>query len=311
MKKFLLIILAILIAVPAVMYFFMPATLYSMTLNRERKRAGLELRTIKADGHTFPYLEGGRDNAETILLLHGFASEKDHWVRFAKYMKGYHVIIPDLPGFGDNSRIMEQSYDVSVQVDRIKKFLDMIGVKKCHIAGNSMGGNICALFAARYPDMTASVVLVDTGGVIEPVESELRKELKKGINPLVARNEKEYDRLMKFVFVRPPFIPGPIKKILSDRAVQNGSFNEKVFSDIVKKPATLTPEILGTIKAPVLVIWGDCDRILHISSVSVLKKGIQNCTVRVLENCGHSPMLERPEDTAEIFLEFYAGFKQE
>lgn len=310
MKKFLLIVLAVLIAVPAVVYFFMPATLYSITQNRERERAGLELKYIRVDDHTFPYLEGGNRNAETLVLLHGFASEKGHWVLFARYMKNYHVIIPDLPGFGENTRITEQSYDVSAQADRIKKFLDLINVKKCHIAGNSMGGNIAALFAARYPDMTASVVLLDTGGVIEPVESELRKELKKGINPLVAGNEKEFDRLMKFVFVKPPFIPRPVKKLLADKAAQNGPFNEKVFRDIVQKPAILTPDILGKIKAPVLIIWGDSDRILHISSVSVLKKGIHNSTVRVLENCGHSPMLERPGDTAELFLEFYAGLNR-
>lgn len=307
MKKFLLILLAVLVAVPLVIYYFFPGQLYSTTLKMERDRAGLVLKTIQVNDHTFPYLEGGK--GETLVLLHGFGSEKDHWVFFAKHIKNYHVIIPDLPGFGDNTRIMEQSYDVSTQADRLKKFLDLLGLKKIHIAGNSMGGNISAVFAARYPEMVTSVVLLDTGGVKEPVESELHTQIRKGINPLVTGNEKEYDRMMKFVFVKPPLVPGPVKKILVEKAVKNRAFNEKIFSDITARPATLTPEVLGKISAPVLIIWGDSDRILNISSVSVLKKDIKNCTVRVIEDCGHSPMLERPEDTAELFLEFYMKLK--
>jgi pimeloyl-ACP methyl ester carboxylesterase len=59
---------------------------------------------------------------------------------------------------------------------------------------------------------------------------------------------------------------------------------------------------LGLIKAPTLILWGDQDRLIHVSAVDVFKAGIPNSTVVVMKDCGHAPMVERPRESAEHFL---------
>jgi pimeloyl-ACP methyl ester carboxylesterase len=89
--------------------------------------------------HTIVYLEGGR--GESVLLLHGFGADKDNWNLFSRYLtKRYHVIAPDLPVFGESSKIWSDQYNISAQVERVHDFVKQLGLKSFHLAGNSMGG---------------------------------------------------------------------------------------------------------------------------------------------------------------------------
>ena len=117
MKKKIAIIAAILIIVPVLVYFLFPAPFYRMAIYAGRSAAGLTEKTVQVDDHRIVYLEGGR--GETVLLVHGFGAEKDNWVLFAKYLTPiYRVVIPDLAGFGESSRISEASYDIMSQAAR-------------------------------------------------------------------------------------------------------------------------------------------------------------------------------------------------
>jgi len=121
MKKKIAIIAAILIIVPVLVYFLFPAPFYRMAIYAGRSAAGLTEKTVQVDDHRIVYLEGGR--GETVLLVHGFGAEKDNWVLFAKYLTPiYRVVIPDLAGFGEISRIPEASYDIMSQAARLDRF---------------------------------------------------------------------------------------------------------------------------------------------------------------------------------------------
>jgi len=91
-------------------------------------------------------------------------------------------------------------------------------------------------------------------------------------------------------------------------AVRNREFNDKIFGDMRAKMLDLKP-ILGKIKAPAMIMWGDTDRVLHVSSVDIFTKGIKGSTSYILKDCGHVPMIERPEETSAVFLKFIAGNK--
>jgi len=90
-------------------YFLIPETLFKLAIKAERYSAGLVQKEIQVDDHKIVYLEGGK--GQTIVLLHGFGANKDNWTRFAKYLTGnYHLVIPDIPGFGESSQIKEVIY---------------------------------------------------------------------------------------------------------------------------------------------------------------------------------------------------------
>ena len=230
MKKFLIAILVVIVAA-VVGYYAFPDKVAGYIIDAARSQAGLTKKEIKIDDHNIVYLEGGK--GPTILLLHGYTGDKDNWTRFAVYLtKDYHVVIPDIPGYGESSMIEKDSYDLSSQMSRLHKFAQAIELKKFHVAGNSMGGFFAGTYAVRYPDEIISVGLFDAGGVTSLENSVVRKMMEKGENPLVLKDSNDMPRLMALVFVNPPSLPYPLKKVLTQNALTNRKFYEKELREI-------------------------------------------------------------------------------
>jgi len=266
-----------------------------------RFQAGLSEKSVQVDNYKIAYLEGGK--GETIVLVHGFGANKDNWTSFAKYLtKKYHVIVPDLPGYGDSTRILTDNYGIDSQVTRLHGFVVNVGLKKFHIVGNSMGGFISGKYAAKYPGEILSLGLFSPGGVKSPEESQLSVGLKEGRNALIIESTADYDNLLNFIFVKPPSIPGPVKSYLAEKAVESKDFLKKVFPEI--RSSSFDEATMKNIRAKTLILWGNKDQVLHVSGARVLEKRIKNSKVVIMQECGHAPMLERPEETANYYLDF-------
>jgi pimeloyl-ACP methyl ester carboxylesterase len=278
------------------------STLINTFVKYERNKSNLTKKSITVDNHDFVYLEGGE--GETILLFHGFAADKEHWTRFSRYLTDkYRVIAPDSPPAGESSKLESEDYGYMSQVKRLHAFAEKLGLKKYHVAGNSMGGHIAGLYAIEYPEEVLTLGLFDAAGVISPKPSKLSEKLAQGQNPLIVNNEEEFDALMKFSFVNPPYIPGFFKSEVMRKSAANKKYNEKVFSDI-RRDGNLIESRLSKIKVKTLILWGDTDNIIDVSSTEVFQKGIKNSKVVILKDCGHAPMIELPEETAKHYLEF-------
>jgi pimeloyl-ACP methyl ester carboxylesterase len=302
MKKKLIIAIFILFLIPIVIYFGFPEVLYNYSINSIRNAAGLSKKIIEVDKYSIHYLEGGQ--GETILLLHGFGADKDNWPKFADSLtKKYHVVAVDLPGFGESSKIETDLYNIASQVKRLNRIVKTLGLKKFHIAGNSMGGAISGKYAVDYPGKVLSLALLNTAGIHSAQKSEFSRLLAKGENPLLSKTPGAFKRTLEFVFVETPAIPDRIIDYLTKKAILHRDFNEKIFKQLVRENYSLEDDLLK-IKARTMVIWGDKDRVIHVSSTDVIKKVLSDATIVILKNCGHLPMLERPEETAKYYSEF-------
>lgn len=284
--------------------------LLSIAVSRERGAGDLEQQTMRVGEHDIVYLDGGVAEGETVLLIHGFAADKDNWTRFSKHLKdaGYHVLAPDLPGHGESSRLEAHTYDIPNQVAFVEAFLTRHELSAVHVIGNSMGGHISAAFAALYPERVRTLGLLNAAGVTAPEQAErFRIQEETGVNPMLVENVEDFDRLLAFVFVEPPKLPGSVKQYFADRAVANRAFNEKIFEDLTENGRLLPMEpLLSKITAPTLIIWGDTDRVLHKSGADVYAAGIADSETVIQQACGHSPMIERPQETAETYVDFLA-----
>ncbi|HUL29686.1 MAG TPA: alpha/beta fold hydrolase, partial [Thermodesulfobacteriota bacterium] len=99
MRKFLVAILVVILAAVVVYYAF-PEKVAGYIIDAARSKAGLTRKEVKIDDHHIVYLEGGK--GPTVLLLHGYTANKDNWISFAAYLtKDYHMVIPDIPGYGE------------------------------------------------------------------------------------------------------------------------------------------------------------------------------------------------------------------
>ncbi len=312
MKKFLIAILFVVVVIVVALvagYYAFPERVAGYLIDAARSKAGLTKKEIKIDDHTIVYLEGGKGPA--ILLLHGYTGNKDNWIRFGGYLtKEYHVVIPDIPGYGESSMVEKDSYDLSSQMSRLHKFTQAIDLKKFHVAGNSMGGFFAGTYAVRYPDEIISLGLFDAGGVRSLEKSVVRIMMEKSENPLVLKDSRDMSRLLALIFVNPPSIPYPVKKVMIKAALANRRFYEKEFREMGPDFLSLEKD-LPNIKAPTLILWGDQDKVLDVSSVPVFEKGLKNHKTVIIKECGHLPMIEKQRETARQYLDFVKGIKRD
>jgi abhydrolase domain-containing protein 6 len=314
MKKVLAVGVGLIVLFIVGIYFLFPRMVFKMAEMGERRAAGLVKKEIQVDDHRIVYLEGGK--GQTILLLHGFGANKEPWMRFARYLTDdYHVVIPDIAGFGESSQISKDLYDAETQLKRIDRFTEVLKLEKFHVAGNSMGGMLAAMYGATYPEKVTTLGLLAPGGIQSPKPSETAVLLQKGTNPLLAGSPEEYERLLNLCFVKPPFVPARLKTVLIADAIAHREFNEKIWkdmkwdrrSDVSPSSESFLDPYLPKIQAPVLIIWGESDRILDPSGAAVLEKRLKNYRTVVMKETGHMPMLEKPQETASHYVAFLKG----
>ncbi|MEC9465652.1 MAG: alpha/beta hydrolase [Myxococcota bacterium] len=265
-----------------------------------RGLAGFEEKHMEVSEHHIRYLEGGA--GETILLIHGFGGDKDHWTRLARHLTDdYRVIAIDLPGFGESSRHDQLSYDILSQVDRVYHIYQRLDLSTVHLVGNSRGGQIATHFAALYPELVKTLTIVNARGVSAPVPSDLDQILETGRHPLMVKDVDEFGKVLDWLFVDKPYVPAAILTHLAELSIEKQRFQEKVFSDQQVRPAPLE-DVLAKIRTPTLIVWGDGDRIIDPSTAEVFRRGIAGSRLVMLHACGHLPQLEQPEKLADLML---------
>ncbi|MVW77136.1 alpha/beta fold hydrolase [Pseudomonas xionganensis] len=285
--------------------------LYSYIVGVERVYAGLELKRLELDGLEVEYLRGG--SGRPLILLHGFGANKDNWNRISRYLvKNFDVVAIDLPGFGNSTKSPDLDYDVRTQVERLRLIVDALNIDNFNMAGNSMGGYIAGNFAAKYPENVQSLWLISPFGIHGSELSEMFELTQKGGHPpILPRTSREFAELLDYLFVNPPYIPSPILDHLAAESELNVDVNEKAFDQIHRmKRGTPHPElpldkVLASYKRPVLISWGERDRVLHWSGSLALKNAIPHAKIEIIKNVGHLPMVESPAKTAMSFLSFY------
>ena len=287
-----------------------------MGLGVERALSGMDKQEVLVNGEPWVYLEANSDEGKpVVLMLHGFAAEKDNWVRMARGLDGYHVIAPDLPGHGESTYDTNAYYGFDKQSLRLAEFVQALGLKKFHIIGNSMGGGIAGLYTYRNPAKVISLGLLDAVGFYGDESSDVEKILEKNQgNPLIVRDREGFDTLIEYAMHQPPFMPWPAKSVLARRAIARQGANDQVFEHIYKEAQSAKysggfTHIFEKIETPTYVVWGDQDRVLHVSSSEQFFKHMPNVQVDVLPQIGHAPMLEVPELMARMFDEFWLSLK--
>jgi pimeloyl-ACP methyl ester carboxylesterase len=283
-------------------------TIYDNAISWERSGAGLEESRIQVGEMTIAYLSNEEAVAgESIVLVHGFGANKDNWTRLARELTDdFNVYAIDLPGHGDSSKALDLGYRFEDQVGHLSEILTALGIEQTHMMGNSMGGAITALYAATYPEQIRSAVLFNPAGIFE-YDSELVGLVVEGDNPLIPAKEGDFRRLVDFALEKKPFVPWPIYDVMEEKAIANREINQVIFAAI--RDTGYEPDFrqaITRIEAPVLVVWGKEDRVINYRNAEVFIEQIPEARKVLLEGVGHAPMVEVPEESAQLFREFLA-----
>ena len=304
--RLLLAAIAVLFVCFAVVYFSFPELILEAMTASARRTAGLERFEIDAETHRIVYLEGGA--GEPVVLLHGFGASKDLWNAVAaRLTPQYRVIVPDIPGFGESPALDEARYDAESQARRLRAFLEALDIDEHHVGGNSMGGLISVVYTALYPDAVRSLLIGAAPGVRSPERTEVERAVERGENPLLIRNEQDFDRIIGLIFSRSPAIPGPIKRAMMRTAIRNRAIHARLFEELTESGLDGLEPLLPKIEAPTLVLWGADDRLVHPSSVAVFTREIDGAESEIFEACGHALPRDCPDLLVERYLTFLRG----
>lgn len=154
-----------------------------------------------------------------------------------------------------------------------------------------------------YIQSVQSLTLIDSAGAVKTSSDFDALAKATGKNPFMdVRTSRDYESMMKYLFVKPPYLPGFIVDVLVEEKVKRKTLEQKMFRDIMADmDQTAT---LSSVHVPTLVIWGAQDRVTHVDDAEFLHQKISGSRKEVLEGVGHCPMIEKPEVTSELYRQF-------
>ncbi len=268
----------------------------------------LHQKTIQAAGQEVWYLDSGpQPEAPTVVLLHGFAGDKENWNELGNLLvdQGYRVIAPDLPGFGQNAKNPDLTHDITSQTKRVRAFIQQLKLQDYHLIGHSIGGSIAAAITYAASGDVNSLTMIEPFGIHLPYQSELDKLLEQDRNPMVIANPAAYNNLLGFVYHEPVEIPASLKKRRAEQAADHRVFYLKMWKEVREgERANLLDLLLPEIKIKTLIIQGAESKVIHPATPDVARSMMQGAEVAVIPECGHFPMIEKTQATAEHLLSF-------
>lgn len=282
-------------------------SLYQKALDLGEWKAGLDEQKSEIADIEMNYLIRKGDGP-ILMLVHGFSANNSTWLQFAdKLPDNYYLIAPDLAGHGKSSEA--ESYDLERQAERLKALAEHLNLEPFHIVGNSMGGAISAIYAARFPEDIASLILIDSAGLDGENQSQFFAELEEGHNPLIATDEASFEYRMDLILEKQPPLPWPLRPALIRETVERAELNKVIFADMLATREKMDQNemsriISENVTMPALIMWGEKDRVLDVSSVAEFKKVIPQAEVKIYPDLGHVPMLEDPSASAETITQF-------
>lgn len=255
--------------------------------------------------------EFGRFNRQKILLIHGVGDIAGRdWKNLAPFLsEKYHLIIPDLPGFGRSDKGNKQ-YSVQNYAELLQWLIRQYGKEPVTVIGHSMGGTIAIELAAEYPSLLDQLVIIDAAGILHRTlvtkhatrvgdEGLLRKLIKPAITGFNAitrglinavemeQTPEELQRILHKKELRQQYLNGEPSKIASVSVV---------ITDFSRS--------LPKVKAPSLVIWGSDDPVSPLRTAYLLTRNLPRARLEIIPYAGHGPINSQSRKTARAILAY-------
>lgn len=232
---------------------------------------------------------------DTVLALNGWAARWEAWQpTFEVLSRSTRCVTWDTRGVG-SSPAPAELITVDALVDDVFRVLDAHRVARCVLAGESLGGLVALLAAARQPDRFSGLVLVATPPIL-PAEAAA---------PLVAALRADR-RAMMAGFAR-ACLGEPGTEGL--QAWAEGLFLETpadVAIRLLEMWDGVVPDLSG-IGMPTVVVHGDRDRVVPVGAGRALASGIPGARWVELPGAGHAPSVTRPDEVAAVIRAVLAG----
>ncbi|MEI8308452.1 MAG: alpha/beta hydrolase [Chloroflexales bacterium] len=243
-----------------------------------------------------------------LLLLHGWGGSSRYWRGTLDALSDAHdIIAPDLPGFGE-SPPLDGLANVHRVVDTVVAFADRLGLTQFDINGHSFSASVAVYLAARHPERVRRLVLTSFSTFRNETERRIVAKVHNILalwmalrRPWMANRRMFYRAVSSRFFYRLP---------ADDRVLRES------FTDFLKMDKRTSLESAGSagdplinpaltqVRAPTLIIGSRHDRIMPPAGTPMAAKLVPNSRLVWIEQCGHLPMIERPDMYHRLLSEF-------
>ena len=275
--------------------------------------------TISIDGQTIFYREGGnKENASTILLLHGFPTSSHMYRNLIPALADkFHLIAPDYPGFGYSSMptVDEFQYTFDHLAEIVNEFIAQMGLERFSMYLMDYGAPIGYRLAVKNPEKIEALI-VQNGNAYDEGLGEFWEPLKAYWSE---PNEMNKEALMKFLTieatkwqythgVRSENAVSPDNWILDQSLIErpgNKEIQLQLFYDY-RSNLPLYPqwqEYFREYQPPTLVVWGKNDYIFLKEGAIPYQRDLKNIEMHFLDT-GHFALEEEGELIAELISRF-------
>jgi pimeloyl-ACP methyl ester carboxylesterase len=271
------------------------------------------LRDVTARGIRIRVVEAGDERAPALFLIHGLlASHRSFEDVIEDLGERFHVIAPDLPGFGESEKPSpaRYAYGVEAHAESVADLIAAFGVGRASLLGHAMGGAVALTLAAEHPELVQRLVLEDA--LVYPWTQGFSARLP--LVPVVGGIifKQLYGRalfraLFRDIYYRPGF-EAPLDRIDWHYDAFNSPSARESAHAMMRAILDTRPVVarLSRIVAPTLVLWGREDRIFPAPSAQRLAREIPGAKLEIMD-AGHTPHEERPRELGELVTEFLEG----
>jgi pimeloyl-ACP methyl ester carboxylesterase len=278
----------------------------------EAKYLGARSDLLQIAGMQLHVRDSGREDAATLILLHGFGSSLHTWEPWDRELSSdYRVICFDMPGAGLSGPDPNGDYSDMRSMQVLTALMDHFGIAKASLIGNSMGGKIAWKFAAAFQARVEKLVLISPDGFASPGEEYGKRQAVPSMVKLMRYALPK--RLLKMNL--DPAYGDPAK--LTDEIVTRyhdlllGPGNRDAMIARMEQTELVKPEpLLRSIRAPTLLLWGQKDAMIPLTNANDYVNTLPNSTLVVLPGLGHLPQEEAPETSLAPVKEFLAANRQ-
>jgi pimeloyl-ACP methyl ester carboxylesterase len=255
-------------------------------------------------------------NGDPILCLHGLGGNIFTWRNFIKpFSRNHKLILVDLRGFGASPKPIDPHYSLEEHADQIYGIILRDNLTKLTLIGNSLGGAVALLVASRLceqePNRLSKLVLIAAGAYKEY----LPRYLKLMRTPLGAPMIYLAPSRLATRFVLQAAYYDSQKLTIEQTIAYSGPMASRGGRHALLQTAKqcIPPRSdemiakLSSITVPTLLLWGREDAVIPLKVGQLLEQAIPNSKLEVIDNCGHIPQEEKPDETIERVCKFLAG----
>ena len=261
-------------------------------------------RFVEVDGIFVHYVDEG--NGIPIILLHGTGASLHTWDLWSEKLKDkYRVLRITLPGFGLSGPRSDKKYKIKDYVNLLESFVELMGIEKFYLAGNSLGGSIAWLYTSFYQKKVKKLILINSSGFeLDEMPFVIRIARNNYLNFLIKKTSPQFliKKSLKEVF----YDDNLISKSITDRYYKLNlrEGNRQAFIDRSLVNYTDYTPRLKKIKSPTLILWGKNDEWINVKYAQKFKTMIKGSRLSIMNETGHIPMEERPFESLEIVMDF-------